>query len=75
MIRTINITGLYLRAGRQLCNQCWEASHCPKEFSYPASLHETLFGLLPLNTVAANRILSYTFLIEPAQAYEKTCSV
>jgi hypothetical protein len=60
------------RAGRQLCGECWEASHCPKEFSYPASLHETLFGLLPLNTAAANRILNQVrSWIEPAQAYEK----
>jgi len=60
------------RAGRQLCNQCWEASHCPKEFSYPASLHETLFGLLPLNTAAANRLLNQVrSWVEPAQAYEK----
>lgn len=60
------------RAGRQLCGECWDASHCPKEFSYPASLHETLLGLLPLNTAAANRILSQVrSWIEPAQAYEK----
>lgn len=56
----------------QLCGQCWEASRCPKEFSYPASLHETLLGLLPLNTAAADRILNQVrSWIEPAQAYEK----
>lgn len=60
------------RAGRQLCGECWEASQCPREFSYPASLHETLVGLLPLSTLAANRILNQVrSWIEPAQAYEK----
>jgi hypothetical protein len=60
------------RPGRQLCGQCWDASHCLREFSYPASRHETLLGLLPLNTSAAQRVLHQVRAwIEPAQAYEK----
>jgi hypothetical protein len=55
-----------------LCQFCWEASDCPKEFGYPAQLHETLLGLLPLNTLAAQRLLKQVrSWIEPCQAYEK----
>jgi len=60
------------RDGSVLCSVCWQASQCPKEFSYRADLHETLLGLLPLNTVAAARLLSEVRCwIEPAQSYEK----
>jgi hypothetical protein len=60
------------QAGRRWCDWCWDASQCPKEFSYPAALHETLLGLLPLNTLAANRVLYQARAwVEPAQAYEK----
>ncbi|HYZ72757.1 MAG TPA: hypothetical protein VE641_06730 [Chthoniobacterales bacterium] len=34
----------------QLCNWCWQQAHCPREFAYPASAHEILFGLLPQAT-------------------------
>ena len=55
-----------------LCHRCWESSHCPKEFSYRPDQHETLLGLLPLNTLAAKRLLQQArSWIEPAQAYEK----
>lgn len=58
--------------GQKLCAVCWEASQCPREFSYPAALHETLLGLLPLNTSAANRVINQVrSWVEPAQAYEK----
>lgn len=60
------------KQGRRWCDWCWDAGQCPKEFSYPAALHETLFGLLPLNTRAANRVLNQVRAwVEPAQAYEK----
>jgi len=39
-----------------LCACCREASTCPKEFGYPPDHHETLLGLLPLNTVVARRL-------------------
>jgi hypothetical protein len=58
--------------GESLCGCCWEASGCPREFAYPAALHETLLGLLPLNTIVARRLLKQVrSWIEPAQAFEK----
>lgn len=55
-----------------LCACCWEASTCPKEFGYPPDHHETLLGLLPLNTVVARRLLGQVrSWVEPCQAYEK----
>jgi hypothetical protein len=56
----------------KLCACCWEASACPKEFGYPPDHHETLLGLLPLNTVVARRLLGQVrSWVEPCQAYEK----
>ena len=58
--------------GARLCGCCWQASRCPREFSYRADLHETLLGLLPLNTLAAVRLITEVrSWIEPSQAYEK----
>src|SRR5688572_19857553 len=55
-----------------LCSHCWEASQCPRQFSYRASDHETLLGLLPLCTRPAQRMLEQMRLwIEPVQSYEK----
>jgi len=55
-----------------LCSVCWEASTCPREFAYAPAAHETLLGLLPLNTRAAQRLLQQVRpWIEPAQSYEK----
>jgi len=55
-----------------LCSQCWEASQCPRQFAYAPALHETLLGLLPLNTQTAQRLLRQARpWIEPAQSYEK----
>ena len=54
------------------CGQCWEASQCPRQFAYAPALHETLLGLLPLNTQTAQRLLRQVRpWIEPAQSYEK----
>jgi len=56
----------------ELCNRCWQASTCPRQFAYPPATHETLLGLLPLNTRPAQRLLQQVRpWIEPAQAYEK----
>jgi hypothetical protein len=56
----------------ELCVRCWEVSHCPRQFAYAPAVHETLLGLLPLNTLPAQRLLQQVrHWIEPAQAYEK----
>lgn len=56
----------------ELCRVCWQASICPREFGYAPTAHETLLGLLPLNTQPAQRLLQQVRpWIEPAQAYEK----
>ena len=56
----------------ELCSRCWEASACPRQFAYAPALHETLLGLLPLSTRAAQRLLQQVRpWIEPAQSYEK----
>jgi len=58
--------------GESLCACCWEASGCPREFAYPAALHETLLGLLPLNTIVAKKLLKQVrSWIEPTQSFEK----
>lgn len=55
-----------------LCQCCWEADNCSKEFWYPAESSETLLGLLPLSTTAAKRLLKQVrSWIEPSQSYEK----
>ena len=55
-----------------LCLQCWQASQCPRQFAYPASAHETLLGLVPMNTRASQRLLQQVRpWIEPAQSDEK----
>jgi hypothetical protein len=54
------------------CSHCWEASTCPRQFAFAAQQHETLFGLLPLASLPAQRLLQQVRpWIEPAQAYEK----
>jgi len=56
----------------ELYARCWQASSCARQFAYAPAAHETLLGLLPLNTLAAQRLLQQVrHWIEPAQAYEK----
>lgn len=56
----------------ELCSQCWQASACPRQFAYAPAAHETLLGLLPLNTLAAQRLLQQVRpWIEASQSYEK----
>jgi hypothetical protein len=56
----------------ELCSICWQASDCSRQFAYAPAAHETLLGLLPLNTLAARRLLQQVRpWIEPAQSYEK----
>jgi hypothetical protein len=55
-----------------LCGPCWEAASCPRPFGYAAAQHETLFGLLPLASRPAQRLLQQVRpRIEPAQSFEK----
>jgi hypothetical protein len=55
-----------------LCGQCWEAAGCPRHFGFAAAQHETLFGLLPLASGPAQRLLQQVRpWIEPAQSFEK----
>jgi len=55
-----------------LCAQCWEASCCPRQFGFAPSTHETLLGLLPMNTAVSAQLLQQVRpWIEPAQSYEK----
>jgi hypothetical protein len=54
------------------CLHCWEASACPRHFAFAADQHETLFGLLPLASLPAQKLLAQVRpWIEPAQSYEK----
>lgn len=44
-------------AAEPLCACCWQASRCPRQFCFSPARHETLFGLLPMNTRASQRLL------------------
>ena len=56
----------------ELCAHCWEASRCPRYFGYAVGQHETRFGLLPLASRVAQRLLRQVRpWIEPAQSFEK----
>jgi hypothetical protein len=58
--------------GENLCEACWQATTCPRHFAYPVAAHETLFGLLPLASRPAQRLLQQVRpWIEPAQSFEK----
>lgn len=55
-----------------LCGSCWEQSTCPRQFTVPADTHETFFGMIPLNTTLAHRLIhSVRSWIEPSQSFEK----
>ncbi len=56
----------------KLCGWCWQQSACAREFAVPADTHETFFGMIPLNTVLAQRLIrSVRSWIEPSQSFEK----
>ncbi len=56
----------------QLCVSCWERSTCPGEFPVPADTHETFFGMIPLNTKLAHRLVcGVRSWIEASQSFEK----
>jgi hypothetical protein len=55
-----------------LCGTCWKRSSCPREFNFPPEHHETLLGLLPLNSKVAQRLLKQCrSWIEATQSYDK----
>jgi hypothetical protein len=55
-----------------LCGTCWKSSSCPREFNFPPEHHETLLGLLPLNSKVAQRLLKQCrSWIEATQSYDK----
>lgn len=55
-----------------LCGSCWEQSDCPRQFAVSADTHETFFGMIPLNTALAQRLIrSVRSWIEPSQSFEK----
>jgi hypothetical protein len=61
-----------VRADQPLCQQCWQVSSCSQEFGYAPSHHETLLGLIPLNTLPAQQLLRQArSWIEPSQSFEK----
>jgi hypothetical protein len=56
----------------RLCVSCWQQSACPRQFAIPADTHETFFGMIPLNTRVAQRLIhSVRSWIEPSQSFEK----
>lgn len=55
-----------------ICSSCWEQSLCPKQFTMPADTHESFFGMIPLNTSLAQRLIHCVrSWIEPSQSFEK----
>ena len=55
-----------------LCSWCWQAAQCARQFSHSPAEHETLLGLIPMNTRTNQRLLQQVRpWIEPAQSYEK----
>jgi len=61
-----------VREADPLCGRCWQARACPREFGFAAADHETLLGVVPMNTVVSQRLLQQVRpWIEPAQSYEK----
>lgn len=55
-----------------LCPWCWQASLCPREFSFAPTDHEIVLGTIPLNTPLARKLLRQSrSWIEATQSYEK----
>lgn len=61
-----------VRETAPLCACCWQASSCLRQFVYPAEVHESLLGRLPLSSRSAQTLLrGVRPWIEPAQSFEK----
>ena len=55
-----------------LCTWCWQRSACPRQFSFPPSDHEIMYGTIPLSSSVAQQLLRQArSWIEPTQSYEK----
>lgn len=55
-----------------LCPWCWQASRCPREFSFAPTDHEIVLGTIPLSTPLAQKLLRQSrSWIEATQSYEK----
>lgn len=55
-----------------LCTCCWQKSSCSRQFSFPPSAHEILYGTIPLSSRVAERLLRQArSWVEAAQSYEK----
>lgn len=55
-----------------LCPWCWQQSSCPRQFSFPPSAHEIMFGTIPLSSPVARQLLRQArSWIEAAQSYDK----
>jgi hypothetical protein len=55
-----------------LCPWCWQASSCPREFSFSPTDHEIVLGTIPVSTPLARKLLRQNrSWIEAAQSYEK----
>src|SRR5688500_14303930 len=40
-----------------LCTWCWQRSSCPRQFSFPPSDHEIMYGAIPLSSRVAQQLL------------------
>jgi len=55
-----------------LCTVCWQRSTCPREFSFPPSRHEILFGTIPHSSRVGQQLLKQArSWIESCQSYDK----
>ena len=53
-------THLYVRPEKgQTCNFCPFSGHCPQEFSFSPTVHETYLGAQPLHTMLAQKLLQF----------------
>jgi hypothetical protein len=61
-----------VRDPHPICNWCWEQGACPREFAFAPSDHETVFGTVPVQSIAAQKLLGQVRKwIEASQSYEK----
>ena len=61
-----------VRDPQPICNWCWEQGACPREFAFAPSVHETVFGTVPVQSIVAQKLLGQVRKrIEASQAYEK----
>jgi len=55
-----------------LCTWCWQASSCPRQFSFQPRDHEIMYGTIPLASRTAQRLLRQArSWVEAAQSYDK----